>query len=97
MWASHLVGSAGGIVIKISNVVKQFMYHISDSVNACAPYKMLGVLMGIWYIFSQSASFPADLFFIIGSMMRSLDKKRQQGIKKINIQMAKRYIAEEGR
>jgi hypothetical protein len=48
---------------------------------------MLGESMGIWYVFSKSASFPADSLFIIGNTVLRLDKKRQQSLKKVNIQV----------
>jgi hypothetical protein len=48
---------------------------------------MLGATMGIWYISGKSATFPADSFFSIGNWVLRLDKKRQQGIKKVNIKM----------
>lgn len=69
----------------MSIINQQFAYHIVGNLISMAPYKLLGADMGIWYIFTESAFFPADSFFSIGNWVLHLDKKRQQGIKKVNI------------
>jgi hypothetical protein len=53
---------------------------------------MLGAVRGLWYIFESSATFTVDTPFYIGKRAPRLDKKRQQGIKKVNIKMFRTII-----